>query len=246
MAQLIGAPAFVAYAACARAAIAQARGDAVALLGAADVLEAAYDSAEPGTHLFGPVRADALAQLGQPAEAARSLRQFLRGPAAGGRKSALAAAARVAADIAIAGGRYDEAVRDCERARELAADVGLPLENARVRLTRARAEYMSGRHAAAERALRAARHGFAAIGATAYIRLVERQAAEWDMRADGVLAALTNRERQICVLAGKGLTSARIARELSIDVKTVESHRTSAYRKLGVRSLAELKRLLGA
>ena len=52
--------------------------------------------------------------------------------------------------------------------------------------------------------------------------------------------------RAMRVLAGRGLTSTRIARELSIDVKTVESHRTSAYRKLGVRSLAELKRLLGA
>src|SRR6516165_6142471 len=100
--------------------------------------------------------------------------------------------------------------------------------------------------AAAERALRAAYQGFAAIGATAYVRLTEADAAQWDMRLDEVLAVLTARERQVCVLAGRGLTSTRIARELSIDVKTVESHRTSAYRKLGVRSLAELKRLLGA
>jgi hypothetical protein len=52
----------------------------------------------------------------------------------GGRKSALMASARVAAEIAIARGDYDHAVEDCERARELAADVGLPLETGRVGL----------------------------------------------------------------------------------------------------------------
>ena len=246
MAQLIGAPAFLAYAAAARATIAQARGDAAELLAAAEVIEAAYDSREPGTHLFGPVRADALARLGRYDEAAASLRRFLDGPAAGGRKSALLAAARVAAEIAIGRGDHAQAARECERARALALQIGLPLEAARIGLTAAGGLRLRGHRAAAERALRAAHQGFAAIGATAYVRLAKADAARWDMRLDEVLAVLTARERQVCVLAGKGLTSARIARELSIDVKTVESHRTSAYRKLGVRSLAELKRLLGA
>ena len=168
------------------------------------------------------------------------------GPAAGGRKSALLAAARVAAEIAIGRGDYAQASRECERGRALALEIGLPLEAARIGLTAAGGLRLRGHRAAAERALRAAYQGFAAIGATAYVRLAEADAARWDMRLDEVLAVLTARERQVCVLAGKGLTSTRIARELSIDVKTVESHRTSAYRKLGVRSLAELKRLLGA
>ena len=245
MAQLIGAPAFLAYAAGARAAIAQARGEPAELLNAADVIEAAYDSREPGTHLFGPVRADALARLGRYDEAAKSLQRFLDGPAASGRKSARMTAARVAAEIAIGRGEYPAAARDCERARLLALELGLPMEVARAGLTAARMLQLRGHRPAAERALRAAYQGFAAIGATAYVQLAQGYAAEWDMRLDEVLAALTPRERQICLLAAKGLTSTRIARGLSIDVKTVESHRTSAYRKLGVRTLAELKRLLG-
>ena len=64
------------------------------------------------------------------------------------------------------------------------------------------------------------------------------------MRLDDVLAALTGRERQICVLVGKGLTSVAIASQLVIDLKTVESHRRNAYRKLGVRTVSELKELL--
>jgi len=245
MAQLIGAPAFLAYAAGARAAIAQARGDAAELLSAADVIETAYDSREPGTHLFGPVRADALARLGRYDEAAESLRRFLAGPAAHGRKSAQMTAARVAAEIAIGRGDPAQALRDCERARAAAAEIGLPVEAARIGLTVARALQLRGHRAAAERALRAAHQGFAAMGATAYVELAEARAAEWDMRLDEVLAVLTARERQVCVLAGKGLTTTRIARELSIGVKTVESHRTSAYRKLGIRTLPELKGLLG-
>jgi len=244
-AQLIGEPAFLAYAACSRAAIAQARGDAADLLSAADVIERVYDSREPGTHLFGPVRADALAQLGHCDEAAESLQRFMSGPGAGARKSARMTAARVAAEIAVGRGDYAQAVRACERARALAVEIGLPLEAARASLTEARSLHQRGKHAAAERTLRAAHQGFVALGARAYAQLAERRAAQWDMRVDDVLAVLTSRERQICVLAGKELTSAAIGRKLGIDVKTVESHRTSAYRKLGLRSLAELKRLLG-
>jgi DNA-binding CsgD family transcriptional regulator len=245
IAQFIGAPAFLAYAAGARAAIAQARADAAGLLSAAEVLEAAYDSREPGTHLFGPVLADALAQLGDATEAARSLQRFLRRPAAGIRKSARMTAARVAAEIAIARGDYAQAVADCARARELAAEVGLPLELARIGLTQARAAHARGYRGAAERTLRAAHQRFTVLGATAFIRLAERRAADWDMRLDDVLAALTGRERQICVLVGKGLTSVAIASQLFIDLKTVESHRRNAYRKLGVRTVSELKDLLG-
>lgn len=246
MAQLIGEPAFLAYAACARAAIAHARGAAADLLSAADVIETVYDSREPGTHLFGPVRADALAQLGHFDEATDSLHRFLSGPGAVGRKSARMTAARVAAEIAIARGDYAQAVRACERARALAAEIGLPLEAARASLTEARSLYLRGKHAAAEQTVRSAHGEFIALGATAYAELAERRAAEWDMRVDDILAALTSRESQICVLAAKGLTSAAIGRRLGINVKTVESHRTSAYRKLGLRSLGELKRLLGS
>jgi ATP/maltotriose-dependent transcriptional regulator MalT len=245
MAQLIDAPAFSAYAAGAKAAIAQARGDARALLSAAEQIEARYDSREPGTHLFGPVRADALAQLGRSGEAAESLRRFLDGPAAASRKSALMVADRVAAEIAIARGDYARAVRECERGRALALEIGLPLEAARIGLTAARSLYMMDRRTPAERALRAAYQGFVALGATAYAQLALAHAATWDTRLDNSLAGLTARERQICVLAGKGLTSEQIAGELRIRIKTVETHRVNAYRKLKISSLAELKQLLG-
>src|SRR5262249_38235128 len=51
----VGAPVGLGFAATAKAAIAQARGDAYRLFAAAIQIETHYDLAEPGTHLFGPV-----------------------------------------------------------------------------------------------------------------------------------------------------------------------------------------------
>jgi RNA polymerase sigma factor (sigma-70 family) len=244
MAQLIGAPAFLAYAAGASAAIAQALGDPEKLLAAAVRIEAAYDSREPGTHLFGPARADALVSLGRLDEAAESLDTFLRGPAARGRKSARMAADRVAAEIASARGDHTRALRECERSRALALEIGLPLEAARVELTTARCLLARADRRLAERALRAAHQRFLSIDAIAYAQLAERHAAQWDMRLDDVLAGLAPRERQIAILVGKGRTTPQIAQELGISVKTVEAQRRTAYHKLNIRSAADLRRLL--
>lgn len=45
---------------------------------------------------------------------------------------------------------------------------------------------------------------------------------------------LTEREREIVSLVGRGLSNKQIARELSITDKTVKTHLTSAFRKIGV------------
>jgi tetratricopeptide (TPR) repeat protein len=127
-ARTFGASAGLAFAAAAKAAIAQAKGDAQRFLAAAIELETHYDSLEPGTHLFGPAQADALAQLGRADEAAAALDRFLATSARSGRKSALTSAARVAAQIAAARGDYGRAQQECERAASLARVIGLPLE----------------------------------------------------------------------------------------------------------------------
>jgi DNA-binding CsgD family transcriptional regulator len=52
--------------------------------------------------------------------------------------------------------------------------------------------------------------------------------------------ALTASERRVAVLAADGASTRQIAAELSVSPKTVETHLTRAYRKLGVRSRTEL------
>lgn len=50
---------------------------------------------------------------------------------------------------------------------------------------------------------------------------------------------LTNREREVLQLVIQGLRNGEIAEQLHVSVKTVETHLTSLYSKLGVQSRAE-------
>ena len=56
------------------------------------------------------------------------------------------------------------------------------------------------------------------------------------------LAQLTDREREVIELAARGLTSARIGQQLFISRRTVETHRSRAMQKLGLRNEVELVR----
>jgi DNA-binding NarL/FixJ family response regulator len=53
---------------------------------------------------------------------------------------------------------------------------------------------------------------------------------------------LTSREREIVQLLAEGQSNKQIATKLELSVKTVETHRTSAMRKLGLKSLPDLVR----
>jgi len=53
---------------------------------------------------------------------------------------------------------------------------------------------------------------------------------------------LTDRQREVLQLAAEGLTSAEIARRLSISPRTAEAHRAQIMRKLGLSNQADLIR----
>jgi DNA-binding CsgD family transcriptional regulator len=57
-------------------------------------------------------------------------------------------------------------------------------------------------------------------------------------------ADLSETESVVAGLAARGRRNAEIARELQVSPKTVESHLTRIYRKVGVRSRTELAALL--
>ena len=59
----------------------------------------------------------------------------------------------------------------------------------------------------------------------------------------GALAALTPRERDVLRGIARGRTNKEIAAELGIGSRTVETHRESLMRKLGIRTVAGLTRL---
>ncbi len=61
-------------------------------------------------------------------------------------------------------------------------------------------------------------------------------------RPVGSLAALTARERDVLIGVASGRTNRETAAALGISVRTVETHRDSLMRKLGIHTVAELTR----
>lgn len=51
---------------------------------------------------------------------------------------------------------------------------------------------------------------------------------------------LSPRQKEVATLIAEGLTNREIAQVLSIDIKTVDTHRREVYNKLGVRNAVEL------
>ncbi len=71
-----------------------------------------------------------------------------------------------------------------------------------------------------------------------------QQVSDTTENAENALARLSARERQVLVLLAHGHTHAGIAEQLGISVKTVETHRARLSEKLGLKSRADLVRLV--
>ena len=120
----------------------------------------------------------------------------------------------------------------------------MPFERARAQLGRGQALLRAGRRRAAREDIAAASEVFERLGAAAW---ANRAAAE-QARIGGRAASrweLTSSERSVADLAATGHSNREIADRLVLSVRTVESHLGSVYRKLGVRSRAQLVGALG-
>lgn len=153
--------------------------------------------------------------------------------------SALAAAAE--GRLAVAAGRHDEAVARFDLALERIAELGLPLDAARIRLDLARVLAGSDPALAVSEATAALR-GFDALGAAA-----DADAAAALLRGLGVAGraaprqpgTLTKREEEVLRLLGMGLSNREIADRLFISRKTAGHHVSRVLAKLGLRNRAE-------
>lgn len=141
---------------------------------------------------------------------------------------------------------------DANEAVQLAAEavahfeaIGAVFEQGRSELVRAEAHANAGDAAGASHAARRASQIFAAIGAAPWsaktetsrvVILPEPRPAPCHDLTD----VLTSVEREVVSVLLRGETNQQIAREMCISIKTVESHLTRSYRKLGFSSRAEL------
>jgi DNA-binding CsgD family transcriptional regulator len=152
---------------------------------------------------------------------------------------AVAAAARCRGLLAAAEGHFPEAFAAFAAALDGLDGLPFPLERARTLLclgvVRRQAQQKRGAREALEQALAV----FDELGA----RLWAEKARAELRRISGRRAPseeLTETEQRVAALAGQGRSNREIASELFMGVSTVESHLSRVYRKLGIRSRAEL------
>lgn len=121
-------------------------------------------------------------------------------------------------------------------ARTLAARAADRLRQLGARVEAALASEVAGERAQAEEAWRA-------MGASEALRRLQGRGTVAD---GGATSSLTPREAQVAALAARGYANPDIAVELGMGRRTVETHLATAYRKLGVKSRAELSAVLHA
>ncbi|WP_242891166.1 helix-turn-helix transcriptional regulator [Actinomadura litoris] len=160
---------------------------------------------------------------------------------------------RAEAAVLAARGEHDAAVAQLLKAAALFERLGQPLEVGHCLLEQARIERRRRRAGPARHAASDALEIFLRCGARPWAEQARHRLARLDMGLrDGsaplgatARASLTEGEQRIALLVGQGATNQQVANRLFLSVKTVEASLTRIYRKLGIRSRAQLGSFLG-
>jgi DNA-binding CsgD family transcriptional regulator len=194
---------------------------------------------EPGELRFLPDLIEALIALGRIEDAAEHLEFLEERARAIQRLSALAAAARCRALIALSAGDVTGSLAGLDRALELYGRLDMKFERARTLLVlgvvRRRALQMRD----ARTALGEARAAFDELGARLWSEKAKRELARIGGRAPAG-SELTASEARVAALVAEGLTNKQVAGRLFVTDRTVEGHLSRIYAKLGLRSRVEL------
>jgi DNA-binding CsgD family transcriptional regulator len=212
-----------------------------------DVLDPACSHAErhgvgePGTMRFVFDDIEALAALGRIEEAQRRL-TFVEGHARRlGRVFALAAAARCRGLLAAAAGDRGTALEAFDAAL---AHEG-PFGRARTLLALGATQRAAKRKREARATLGEALAAFERLGARIWAGRARDELGRISGRAPAH-GGLTPTERRVAELVAEGLTNAEAAAALFVSPRTVEFHLRNIFRKLDVRTRAELARRFAA
>lgn len=223
--------------------VALAKGDRSAAAARFDEAErraATMEWREPSVRWWTGDHAELLLELGRVDDAIRLVDAWDDDAARVGREWVLAHVRRCRGLVAAASGDVERALALLEQAVDEHEKIGDPFGRARALLglgvVRRRARQKRPSRLAIQEALEAFEH----VGAAEW---ADRARAELGKiggrrRADGLTAA----ERRVAALVAEGRTNQEVAAALFLSERTVASHLTHVYAKLGVRSRTELAR----
>jgi DNA-binding CsgD family transcriptional regulator len=196
---------------------------------------------EPSFAPFLPDAAEVLVALGRLDEAEPLVERLEASGRTPGHAWAEAVGARCRGLLLAATGRIDEALVAFERA--LAAHDRDPLryDKARTLLLLGQLQRRQNQRRAAKTSLEGAARLFDDVGAAQWATTAWAELNRLGLHR-GRSDQLTSTEERIADLAAAGMTNREVATKLFISPKTVEANLSRAYRKLGVRSRAELGR----
>jgi DNA-binding CsgD family transcriptional regulator len=208
-------------------------------------LAAAAGVGEPGAIRFQADAVEALVELERLDEAERLLGRLEQQGTALDRPWALATAARCRGLLRAAQGDHECALESLRSAVQAHRRLPHPLELGRTMLATGSVQRRCRHRQSARTSLATALRTFEAVGAGLWS---ERVRSELDRNGLGrrLLNGLTPTEHRVSELVLEGRTNREIARALFMGQKTVETHLSSIYRKLGVRSRLELARSLSS
>jgi DNA-binding CsgD family transcriptional regulator len=214
--------------------------EAVAHFAAAD--EARYGAGvrAPSLYWWRPEQVEALLELGRVEDAEELLDRWQREAARLDQERLLAEACRCRGLRAAARGELETAGSLLSEAVDRHAAAGDPFGRGRALLARGIVARRDRQKRAARDTIQAAVEAFEDVGAAGWAARARSELGRIGgrTREDG----LTSAERRVAVLVADGRTNREVAAALFVGERTVETHLSRVYAKLGVRSRTELAR----
>jgi DNA-binding CsgD family transcriptional regulator len=193
---------------------------------------------EPSVRWWSSDYVELLLELGRIDDAVGVLDAWNTDAARVGREWVLAHVTRCRGLVAAAQGTVDQAASLLEQAVTQHEDVGDPFGRARALLALGVVRRRARRKRPAREAIEGALEGFEQLGATTWAEKARDELGSIGgrRREDGLTAA----ELRVAALVAEGRTNREVAAALFLGERTVASHLTHIYAKLGLRSRTEL------
>jgi DNA-binding CsgD family transcriptional regulator len=212
-------------------------------LSRADAMVQRIGLVEPARFRFHGDRIEAIVALGEVDRAREQVARLRQRAEVAPRPWVCAVCARSEALVDAASGKLDEALHAMEAALREHERLEMPFELARTLLSLGRVQRRRKQRKAAREALQQSLDIFERLGAALWADKARSELERTHVRQ--APDQLTPSEEQVARLAAAGLRNREIADRLFLSPRTVEANLARSYRKLGIRSRAELSVAIG-